>query len=342
MKSNIKATELISRRTERGKVFAFLQGGYQYISYSQQVHYKKASGAWREIDNNLLKEGNSYTVKENPASFSFGTENAANVMRVEKNGRSIAWYPMGGQAALSPIVINGSELRAEWEKEQERTEQDRRENLLEKASRIVYKGILPGVDIAYDLCGMGAQETVTAENAESLMRVGKSFTLGEGLSFTVKEGAVKITDEKTGERVFRIGASYLRDSKGECEYALKPVVQKTEAGFTLDYDFTDIDTESLSYPVTIDPEYQCDRDNTAIKDTTIKQASPNTNYGSSDQGETGILSGNENRFLIRIASLPAIPAGEAVVSSVLKIAGNASDYADPKYISAHEMTGTWA
>ena len=202
---------------------------------------------------------------------------------------------------------------------------------------VVYKDVLPGVDIAYTVKTNVLKEDIIL-NDPSATNVFEMDILAKGVSMVERDGGVFFIDSE-GNKVFRLTPLFMIDANGkyseDVTYTIEPSKKGGKITITADRDF--LDAADTQYPVIIDPSIMVAGTSDTF-DTCVDEQYPNSNYYLSENLWTGGKTGtNTMRTYIRF-DLPANIRGANVTSAYLRI--KKRDYATPT-IKAYRVTGSW-
>ena len=130
MGMSMRGKEVLSLRSEYGKVFRTGPQKYRSVAYLDKIHYRdEKSGEYRLIDNRLEQDGESLVNRDNP---DFRVVFAPDGISVCNTRGKVSW----GLEGAKPCPP-----KAEERKDKEELDQIR--------SAAVYEEILPGVDLRY-------------------------------------------------------------------------------------------------------------------------------------------------------------------------------------------------
>ena len=187
-----------------------------------------------------------------------------------------------------------------------------------------YEEISAGLDLEYCVQPCGVKETLTLWGPE----YGSSFSflmdLGDLLPMIGEDGSILFYDN-AGESVMMIPAGYMTDALGAFSDAITYDLEPWEDGrylFTISADEGWLTEEERAYPVSIDPTLRTygSMDNYNIECATIDSLTPNTPAIHNELLKVGGQYQANNsmelmRTLVRINSVPSLPAGSILVNA---------------------------
>ena len=131
MGMSMRGKEVLSLRSEYGKVFRTGPQKYRSVAYLDKIHYRdEKSGEYRLIDNRLEQDGESLVNRDNPDFRAVFSPDGISLRNAKDEGLS---WRIDGAKPCPP--------KAEERKDKEELDQIR--------SAAVYEEILPGVDLRY-------------------------------------------------------------------------------------------------------------------------------------------------------------------------------------------------
>ena len=211
-------------REENIKRFVREDRAVEAVIYPYPVHYMK-NGVWEDIDNRLTLQTRPdgtqvYTNQAGNYQISFATNsNSDELVKVEKNGYTIAWRLSDRSASATAQVVSSQAAAALALEESAIAEQsdsalaDMR-RLPNLSSVITYEGALNGADIAYVVGPTGVRELITIESAAQLSRNYTMEVICDGLTPTVCGNEIKFFDSEEDE-IFKIASPFVMDAAGE-------------------------------------------------------------------------------------------------------------------------------
>ncbi|MBR7032079.1 MAG: carbohydrate binding domain-containing protein, partial [Clostridia bacterium] len=207
--------------------------------------------------------------------------------------------------------INAAIARQNEINEEQRIERMTPERL---TSSIVYKGLIPGAEIRYDLESKRIKESIVI--SESTDNYEYSFYVDTAL-FAEKtdEGEILFSDVN-GEPVFTMPSPYMYDAAGEVSYDVEYLIDRTDDGYILAINASSgwINAPERRFPVVVDPTvYSAKTNGTDWNIQTQYVASNNWNnlHYEGPEWMTGAakINGTFVKYYsyLRINALPTIP-----------------------------------
>ncbi|MDE5631095.1 MAG: DNRLRE domain-containing protein, partial [Bacilli bacterium] len=209
---------------------------------------------------------------------------------------------------------------------------------------IIYKNILPNIDIKYDLVGKTAKETIFLNSKiDALDKI--NFNIETNLELVSKDNKIMALD-RNGEKIYEFVPPYMIDNKqdfGSCYYNLEKVQGEYLIVLELDKEWLD----KANYPVLIDPTIT--GENSTVYDTYIYPGDANVNRNSHEYLKVGVDSNNvKYRALVKF-ELPKIGTGSQVINAVAHFTSYKDDYYPAgehltslnKNATVHQVTQDW-
>lgn len=302
--------ELIDLRKPREKHFLNEDGTITLNMYNEDVHYKRGN-EYIEIDNNLIEDNNKIKNKENDFKVNFSKDKF-----------------------LVNIVENDNYINISLEDNNLVNDINYQDNY------IIYKNILPNIDIKYDLVGKTAKETIVVNSKiDGLDKI--KFNIDTNLELIIKDNKV-IAIDGNGEKVYEFIPPYMIDDKQDfmnCYYELEKLNSKYLLTLVMDKEWLD----NASYPVLIDPTIT--GENSTVYDTYIYPGDTNVNRNSHEYLKVGVDSNNVKYRILTKFSLPALSTSCSVVSATANYVSYPDDIDDgfvsTDYIGVYALTKEW-
>ena len=347
----LPGTEIKSKRTRFGKVFALGANRFQAVTYTDPVHrFNKQTREWDELDNRFCATPRMEAARQQGLvsadqgevllECKTGSMDVACAMSGEmpfinltdQQGRQLAWGVKAAMAVL-PEASAASDAPA-------RNVRAMRERVLDHLhGEVTYKGVFTGVDLRCKLDRGFKDEFVFAEK-ESVRPV--TFLLeSEGRRMELDGQNVLTVLDEQGEAVFRLQAPFMLDAN-EQRGAVAVQLEAREDGM---YAMTCIPeeefVESAAFPVVLDPAIESVRGESGIVDTYVKEGSTSL-YNTSDQ----VWICNNTTYghccgLMRVVDLPRIDANHFITGAFLNLKNYNAPSAETALMCS-EITGDWA
>ena len=350
----LHGTEIKSKRTRFGKVFALGANRFQAVTYTDPVHrFNEKTHEWDEMDNRF-----SATPRMNEAKASWqqgvmpavshgdillecktGSMDVACAMSGEApfinltdaEGRHLAW---GIKDALSilPEADDINDTPAQ-------NVRGMREKVLEHLhGEVAYNGIFAGVDLRCKLDRGFKDELIFAEK-ESVRPI--TFLLeSEGRQMELNEQNILIVKDEQGEAVFRLQAPFMLDADEQHGEVAVQLEAREDGMYAMTYIPNEAFIENAAFPVVLDPAIESVRGESGIVDTYVKEGS-STLYNTADQVWICNNSTYGKRYgYMRVATLPKIEASHFITGAFL----NLKNYSAPSSetpLMCSEVLGDW-
>jgi RHS repeat-associated protein len=278
--------EIVSLRTRTSKTFVGRDGGKVARLYGGPVHYRDASGRWREIDTRLQRAGGRLLSRRNSFSTSLPLDLGGDTVRV-RNGRD--WLAFSLRGARSAANATGATAR--------------------------YADALPGVDAVYRQQLDGVKEDLILRGRGSTRRLAFDLSMAEGLRpDLLTTGALALRDRR-GRIRLSLGAPFMVDAKRRSQ-PIEPRLTRTGDGWRLRYVLDDgwLDAPGRAWPVTVDPYVEPGPPNGG--DCYLDESMPDSSFCAANPMKVGIVGGHDHRIVMRFP-LAAIPRGAEVAGASL-------------------------
>lgn len=331
VKENERLYEIEELREANSKTFQLADGSYQSVVYAEDIHYTGKDGKLKDIDNAItnrsLLKGYAYG---NTANFwrtyfadSLSDDNA---VVLEQDGNKISFNMPTAQSQSK--VAKASALS--------KSASDFDEMLSSDNRAVVYRDILPNVDIAYTVRTGGVKEDIILRDSSAPNTF--EMDIATNLSVVDSDGIVNFVD-KQNKSVFFLAPMYMEDAGGKRSEKVEYQLEETDAGakivITADEGF--LNAADTQYPVVIDPSVMVTGSSDTF-DTCVDEQYPSSNYYLSENLWTGGKTPtNTMRTYIKF-NLPTNIASANVTSVDLRI--KKREFENPT-IRAYRVTGNW-
>ena len=260
--------EVFELRRSNVKAYRLNDGQIKFEIYASDIHYLDENDFYQEIDNSIVDANYSdYKYKNNKNSYTacFGDSKI-----YLDDGK----YPISFE--LQNISSGSSLLRSS----ENRASSDYDRGIADDNRAVIYKDVLPEVDIAYTATDHALKEDIILRSYTGINEFTFKITTA-GLTPVLKNDCIVFTNDN-GEEVSSLGKLIMYDANGKysenLQYSLVIVDGNYYVTVTADKEF--LQSPSTVYPVVIDPTYNFGSSTTT--DTFVSQAYPGTNYGTSD------------------------------------------------------------
>lgn len=350
----LQGTEIKSKRTRFGKVFALGANRFQAVTYTDPVHrFNEKTREWDEMDNRFSATPRMKAAKAAwqqgfmPAvahgdvllECKTGSMDVACAMSGEApfinltdaEGRHLAW---GIKEALS--ILPGADDINDTPAQNVR---GMREKVLDHLhGEVAYNGIFAGVDLRCKLDRGFKDELIFAEK-ESVRPI--TFLLeSEGRQMELNEQNMLIIKDEQGEAVFRLQAPFMLDADEQHGEVAVQLEERDNGMYAMTYIPDEAFIENAAFPVVLDPAIESVRGETGIVDTYVKEGS-STLYNTADQVWVCNNTTYGKRYgYMRVVDLPKIEANHFITGAFL----NLKNYSKPTAETAmmcSEVLGDW-
>lgn len=266
--------EIKSLREENVKHFKLEDGTYQAVVYGQPVHRLNSDGEWEDIDNHLSIISDNISTSNSRVKFAKKITGNENIFTLHEDNYKVTFGLVGATKKVEGIYVN-----TETNFDESASKLQKLTTLDNLSASVVYKDILPGVDLEYILESNDIKENIIVK--EFCDAYSYTFTIKlNSLEASLDNNSVIISDDSTGEEIYRIPTPYMYDALGEMSqdvyYTLTEVGNgKYELTITANEQW--INSSTREFPVVIDPSLV---DIAQAADTYVSYSEPAKNYGS--------------------------------------------------------------
>ena len=350
----LQGTEIKSKRTRFGKVFALGANRFQAVTYTDPVHrYNEKTREWDEMDNRF---STTPRMKEAKAAWKQGIMPAVahgDVLLECKTGSMDVACGMSGEAPFINLtdaegrhlawgIKDALSILPETDDINDTPAQNvrgMREKVLDHLhGEVTYNGIFAGVDLRCKLDRGFKDELIFAEK-ESVRPI--TFLLeSEGRQMELNEQNMLIIKDEQGEAVFRLQAPFMVDAdeqRGEVAVQLEAL----QGGmYAMTYIPNEAFIENAAFPVVLDPAIESVRGETGIVDTYVKEGS-STLYNTADQVWVCNNTTYGKRYgYMRVVDLPKIDANHFITGAFLNLKNYSAPTAETAMMCS-EVLGDW-
>ena len=350
----LQGTEIKSKRTRFGKVFALGANRFQAVTYTDPVHrFNEKTREWDEMDNRFSA---TPRMKEAKAAWKQGIMPAVahgDVLLECKTGSMDVACAMSGEAPF--INLTDAEGRhLAWGIKDSMTilpEADdindtpaqnvrsMREKVLDHLhGEVTYNGIFAGVDLRCKLDRGFKDELIFAEK-ESVRPI--IFLLeSEGRQMELNEQNMLIVKDEQGDAVFRLQAPFMLDAneqRGEVDVQL---AEQDNGMYAMTYIPDEAFIENATFPVVLDPAIESVRGETGIVDTYVKEGSSTLNNTADQVWVCNNTTYGKRYGYMRVVDLPKIDANHFITGAFLNIKNYSAPTAETAMMCS-EVLGDW-
>jgi len=325
-------------RTQCSKTFVADSGRRLFVAGLKPVHYRDASGAWREIDTAVVQTGDvqyPYTIAENAWEAKFRRYfDETDTLLYQQDGESVALT-----AAALTWVVNG----------RRRTfAAPRRASVQVRGNEAVYPAAYgDSLDMKFTLLPekiqkelvVASRDTLHIPGMDATLELAFNFRYSDGLELWVGEGRWvpgngpmngDVRFKKNGRTIFYWQAPRYYDSAnpdpvsgkryaGDAEYTIEPSADGKSVVAVIRVPAAWL--YSAQYPVYIDPTFDSQPDPTAGIDAFLASDAPNNNYGTAPEWSTT----RDYRPLLIRFDLSSIPSFATILSATMTFANGIVD-----------------
>ena len=353
--------ENISLRDKFTKHYTDPDGKRYAVIFPEQIHYQE-NGSWLEIDNTLELSSNGRYISNNEQ---FRTEFAArtsdnNLVVIEDGEYSLSWSVSFSSSSTSLLTAQNtsnvssvampsensmqiSNVNAEIVQSEVSDDVKSIENIqdLGKASsEIRYNKVFDNkVDLRYSVLHGKVEEDIILTSPSNF----GSYTLTvnmNGLSATKQTDNSVFFVAPDGERIFTLGAPWMRDSYSSVSDNIDvSVVQNGDTAYiTYTPDPNFLSDENIVYPVLIDPSFTTRTYTSNYTDTYVYTGdSASSTRPTEDTLKIGTLSGKTYYSYVKILNIPEIVGATTIDSATLRLITKTSSPA----LSIYSVNSAW-
>ncbi len=324
--------EIESMRELHSKTYLLEDGTYRYVGYAEDIHFVNSEGTLQDIDNRITEvtDQTGYKYCNTANSWrAFFAENlrVSEAVLLTKDEYQISFSMPS--ANISGGVAKSDSANA--------ADADYYKDLARDNRAILYKDVLPDIDISYTVKTNVLKEDIILKSASAPATF--TFDLrAKGLSLTEKDEKVFLCDGK-GNAVFEFAPMYMVDAKGKRSNVVSYQMEAMENGYkiTVSADIGFLNAMDTVYPVIVDPSVMVTGSSNTY-DSCVDQQYPSSNYYLSENLWTGgALGTNAMRTYIKF-NLPSVISPAKVTYAYIRI--KKKDYQTP-YVKAYRVVGSW-
>lgn len=356
-----------SMRDEYTKYYRLSNGSYAAASYEEAVHYRDADGTWQEIDNRMIgtaaaDDGFSGPEnKQNNVKIKFANKSSANdLYRIRDGAYSIfIGVDKTGSRELNRVsaVVRQNDAVEETLERRSSAEGlsiEEAAELKKNIAAVTYPGIWANTDLEYVVNGTSVKENILIRETGGNYSYSFSIKLKNLTPVLNPDGSVSLNDTESGTQVYLIPAPYMYDAAGASSQAVfYTIVSKNgnhQYVLTVHADKKWIESSDRTFPVTVDPILIKDGLRSEVRDTFIKEGSPNavTPNGADILylGYDSLPAEQRRRVYTKYNNLPELPSSAIVTQAMLyyyQMPAYSPGYSgtDGLIVTAREVYGSW-
>ena len=299
--------EMTDMRTASVKYFRLEDGSYYAAQYDSAVHYQDENGDWQDIDNTLAVSGSEITTSNAKIRFAKKTTGNGSLFTLHDGNRKLTLSLDGAVKKVAGEITNyETEFGEGAAKLQKMTTLDKIN------ASVIYRDILPGVDLEYVVTGLNIKENIIVKEKSDNYSYSFTMQLNNLTAALNEKGEIIISEPTSDEAVYIIPAPVMWDANNlTSDRATMSLTDHGNGKYTLivtaDSDW--MNAEERAYPVTIDPPiYAHTSSNVIDLDMTTTSAS---NYVASNS----LYVSSTWRAYWRVTSLPVLPSSAYIVDA---------------------------
>jgi Disaggregatase related repeat/TGF-beta propeptide len=326
-----RVKELAGKRTSRAKFFQLEDGRVEAELSAAPMHYRDASGAWREIDTRIGAAGRpgfAHGNNSNRFGSLFGSA-SDRLLRFEQAGRHVTVGLPGPVKNMTPRV---------------------------RGSHLTYSGALDGADLVYQVTPDGVKEQIVLARPPTDPVWRFTLRLGGVDARLQPDGSVAFLPEGGGDvPLFVMPKPFMTDAADDpaspygkrfSDKVTQTVSQDgDEVEITVRADPAWLQAAERRYPVVVDPTIKIQPiDWWQSLDVGIRSDAPTTNFDGSWQLAVGSTTAIKARSLVKFP-LTDIPSGTQITTAQLQTWFDGSWGVAPTTsvaIEARRVTASWA
>ncbi len=220
-------------------------------------------------------------------------------------------------------------------------ENEKKKTLKNLSSSVNYFGILPNVDLNYNIISDKIKENLIINKKIDDATFTYNLEVKNLIAVKQENNTIVFYDkDDKSKQVFIIKAPYMFDSKGEESTDIEVKVEETKKGYTLTVTPSKewLNDSKRVYPVTVDPDVVTDPSSVKIIDTFV--ASNDTENKALNQylrvGYNSSI-GTTRSFLS--FNLPKLTSADMIIGAQLEVATQSASVANQ--INVHKVTSAW-
>ncbi len=256
-------SEIQDKRSADTKTFLLSDGSYLHAVYPEQVHYRE-NNEWVDVDNSFE---------------SASDEEGEEVLENEKNSFKIKFSNKAKDKKL--VSLKSGQYQIDWAlKDASKVEaqsvtldssSETEASLQNVNSGVIYKDVLPNVDLQYVIDASSVKEDIILKNNAAQHEFTFDYQVKKLTYKENSDGSISFYAEDNLENaVYTMGKPFMYDANGETSSNITVVIKETNKGFSLELnaDSEWLNSSERAYPVTIDPTIVTQQSASVVKDTT--------------------------------------------------------------------------
>ena len=322
--------EMTDMRTASVKYFRLEDGSYYAAQYDSAVHYQDENGDWQDIDNTLAVSGSEITTSNAKIKFAKKTTGNSSLFTLHDGNRKLTLSLDGAAKKIAGEITN-----YETEFGEDATKLQKMTTLDKINASVIYRDILPGVDLEYVVTGLNIKENIIVKEQSSNYSYSFTMQLNNLTAILNEKGEIIISEPSSDEAVYIIPAPVMWDANNvTSDKATMSLTDNGNGKYTLvvtaDSDW--MNAEERTYPVTVDPPISVPSASTI--DLDISSVSPDR---SSPYDSTMYVSSTWKSYW-KTNELPSLPSSAHITSAYISLISTSTN---GNYVGVHQVTSNW-
>ena len=256
-------SELQDKRSADTKTFLMSDGSYMYAVYPEQVHYRE-NNEWVDVDNSFettADDDGDVLLENKKNSFKVKFCNKAKskkLVSLKSGDYQVDWALNDANKVTAQTV----ELNSSNETEA---------SLENVSSGIIYKDILPSVDLQYVIKACSIKEDIILKDNNAQHEFKFDYEMKKIVFVENSDGSISFyAEDDLDNAIYTMDKPFMYDANGTMSNEVEVVIEKTKKGFSiqLNADSDWLNAPERLYPVTIDPTIVTQQSASVVKDTT--------------------------------------------------------------------------
>ena len=241
--------EVTELREANVKHFRLEDGSYVAAQYNYPVHYTDENGQFVDIDNRLALLGSEVVTSDSRIKFVKKITGSGKLFNFSEGNTEISMSILNANKGVYGKVTNSSDS-------EEETELQKKMNLENLSSTILYEEVFTGVDIEYVIHSLNVKENIIVKERSGEYVYSFEMKVKNLTPTLLDDGSISLTDNN-GNIKYSIPAPIVYDAaytcanEGTAKYSLEGKNNKYTLTVTVDTEW--MNSESTLFPVTVDP-----------------------------------------------------------------------------------------
>ena len=313
------AYEMPEMRNEFEKHFFMSDGTAVATTYAEPVnYYDKTDGLWKEIDNTLsLKDGRYQNKGDGGFNVSFRGENdTGDLVKITVDEHTLSW-----NVSVQNVLGTKDTLKRQVSATVSRSQDSQNNKFAAKnaGASIKYNSPFSGnklIDVNYTVSQYKVKEDITIYSPKDGNAIYYTYNCGELTAVLNPDNSIDFIDE-AGNPIYTVHSPYTYDSAGNGSRSFRITLKQTDDICTvvMTPDKEWLNSVDRVYPVVIDPTISNRKIIELYSDTYIHSGDTAGEHANETRMYIGKLNGVQHYSLIRIDTLPNVPANSVVVKA---------------------------